>query len=984
MRFRVKIGALLAVTMLLCAASGPASAQVTSGSLAGTVKDLQGGVIPGATVTLISDTKQTKSNPIVTSSTGDFVFPSVTPDMYTVQVEMASFKTLKRSGISVSPGTRSSVGTLTVEIGGTNEIVTVTTEAAAIQSASGERSFNVTSTQIENLPIASRTFQAFAALTPGVDAGVNRLGGGGGNNFMMDGVVAMDPGNGGPALQVNTETIAEVKVLTSGYQAEYGRAAGLQISAVTKSGTNRFRGSVYDVERNSNWNANSRTNILNGDPKTVSKQRDGGFSIGGPMGKPGGANKLFFFYAQEWNPRSIGGDVVRYRMPTALERTGDFSRTLDQNGAPYPYIKDPRLSGACTAASQVGCFADGGVLGKIPASQLYKPGQAILNWWPLPNIDNAAGLAYNYELTRPVEKALGYQPVLKVDYQPLQSLRIGAKYAAYGQRSQTFLGVLPGFTDTKPSHMVTPAYLATANYTVNNSTFVEATLGHSSEQQEGCAFTSGTGNLGPAFCTSAIAQSPVSNYKTAGFGDLPLLYPDAQVIDRAYHYGQVLDGMNAPFWDGTRLWRAPTFSWGNRVANTPPNTPFPGFFQAGGTWDFSASVTKILGRHTFKAGYYYQYELHFRNGGTGAANGALSFAQDTVGTNPFDTSFGYANAAIGAFSSFTQISKFMEGKFIYNQNDFYVQDNWKVNARLTLDYGVRLVNQQPYYDERKQASNFFPDQWQTSAAPTLYVAGCANGVYPCTGTNRQAMNPRTNQFLGTNSALAIGTIVPGTGSLVNGTVEWGKGIVGTGYKWPVLAAAPRFGLAYDLDGQQKMVFRGGVGLFYDRPSANAAGTYGFLGGPPFTATSTVRFSQLQTLGTAGLTTNAPPTLNAHQVRCATPGLDAVQRRRADVAALGHVVGCLVRGPAQLQHDSIVEHQRHRHRERVPRVDRGPDRSRQHHAWGGVPRVDQSGTRPFVPGLRCDYAAALRWPADLPLSAVRRESPVPGRSVVRVQ
>jgi hypothetical protein len=128
-------------------------------------------------------------------------------------------------------------------------------------------------------------------------------------------------------------------------------------------------------------------------------------------------------------------------MPTVLERKGDFSQTYDNTGAPYPYIKDPNLSGACTSASQVACFADGGVLGRIPANRLYATGLAILNWWPTPNI-NGAGLAYNYELTRPVEKPLGYQPVLRVDYQPMSTLRLGAKYAAYGQRPQTFLGSL--------------------------------------------------------------------------------------------------------------------------------------------------------------------------------------------------------------------------------------------------------------------------------------------------------------------------------------------------------------------------------------------------------------------------------------------------------------------------------------------------------------------------------------------------------------
>ena len=98
---------------------------------------------------------------------------------------------------------------------------------------------------------------------------------------------------------MNVDSIAEVKVLTQGYQAEFGRSSGLQISAVTKSGTNQFRGSLYDIERNSDWNSNTWANIKNGDPKPVSKQRDWGYSLGGPIGKPGGANRLFFFCSHD-------------------------------------------------------------------------------------------------------------------------------------------------------------------------------------------------------------------------------------------------------------------------------------------------------------------------------------------------------------------------------------------------------------------------------------------------------------------------------------------------------------------------------------------------------------------------------------------------------------------------------------------------------------------------------------------------------------
>ena len=153
---------------------------------------------------------------------------------------------------------------------------------------------------------------------------------------MMDGVSAMDTGSNRPLLQMNVESIAEVKVLTSSYQAEYGRSSGLQITAVTKSGTNRFRGSVYDVERNSDWNANSKTNMLNGDPKPILKERDWGYSIGGPVGKPGGNNKLFFFYSQEFAPRTAGNNVVRFRMPTALERRATSRRRPTTTATSYP------------------------------------------------------------------------------------------------------------------------------------------------------------------------------------------------------------------------------------------------------------------------------------------------------------------------------------------------------------------------------------------------------------------------------------------------------------------------------------------------------------------------------------------------------------------------------------------------------------------------------------------------------------------------
>src|SRR5437588_3849980 len=231
----------------------PASwAQITTGTVTGRVVDSSGGVIPGASVTLISETRGTKGATLITNPEGDYVFPNVAPDTYTVEVVAASFKVVKRTGVVVSGADRVGVPAITLVVGGTTETVTVAAEATLVQSQSGERSFAVSTSQIESLPIARGNFTNLIAFTPGVkNGGANqdgaRLGGASQDNIMMDGISAMDTGNNGQMLNMNIESIGEIKILTQGYQAEYGRSSGLQITAVTKGGTNQFHGSGYGV-----------------------------------------------------------------------------------------------------------------------------------------------------------------------------------------------------------------------------------------------------------------------------------------------------------------------------------------------------------------------------------------------------------------------------------------------------------------------------------------------------------------------------------------------------------------------------------------------------------------------------------------------------------------------------------------------------------------------------------------------------------------
>ena len=419
----------------------PAAAQLVTGTVTGSVKDQQGGLMPGVTVVLIDESRGTTLSPTVTNTKGDFVLSNIPSGTYTLKVTMDGFKTLNRKGVAVSAGDRIGLGALTIELGALTDAVTVTAETPLVQSQSGERSFAVTTQSVENLPISNRSFTQLAALAPGVTTAAqpSRVGdrastGGSSNNVMMDGVSTMDTGSNSPLLQVNVESIAEVKVLVSGYQAEYGRSSGIQVSAITKSGTNKLRGSLYGVMRNSDWNSNSKTNILNGDPKAKLNEKDMGYSIGGPIGKPGGNNKLFFFYAHEYSPRTAGNDVQRFRFPTVAERAGDFSQSYDNNGALFPYIKDPLLSGTCSATNQTACFKNGGVLGQIPANRLYGLGLNILKAYPLPNI-NGAGLPYNYEITRPEEKQTANQPSIRLDYSATQKLRLTARYSGWASPS---------------------------------------------------------------------------------------------------------------------------------------------------------------------------------------------------------------------------------------------------------------------------------------------------------------------------------------------------------------------------------------------------------------------------------------------------------------------------------------------------------------------------------------------------------------------
>jgi hypothetical protein len=420
-----------------------------------------------------------------------------------------------------------------------------------------------------------------------------------------------------------------------------------------------------------------------------------------------------------------------------------------------------------------------------------------------------------------------------------------------------FNGTLPGFNDTQMSRPVITTQSMAVNYTFRPNVFIEASYGRTRNELSNCALGGGA-TPGPTFCSTAWPVGPLANAGEAGIGGIPLIYPDGRVVNPDFYTYSAMNKLSPPMWDNSRILLPPQFQFGSRVANPPPGNLLTGFYNTSLVQDFSASVTIVKGAHTIKAGIFNLAQFQAQiTGGAGGAIGTLSFAHDQPGVNPFDTSFGFANAAIGTYGSYSQAARFIEYNSNIRNTDFYAQDNWKVTPRFTLDAGLRFVHQVPEHDKNQQAANFLPDLWSLSQAPVLYAPGCANGQSPCSGANRQARDPITGQFLGPTSAVAIGTIVPGTGDSLNGLRQYGQGITEVGYLWPAIAIAPRVGAAYDVTGGQKVVVRGSIGLFFDRTAANATRASGT--NPPISENVTLRYGKLQSL-TGGLAVKGAPVL----------------------------------------------------------------------------------------------------------------------------
>ncbi len=788
--------------------------QTTTGTISGTVADPAGAVVPGATVHATEDAKKftlTASS----DETGRFVFAQVPPGMYTITIEMPGFKRFERKNIAFSANDRLTLGTLSIEVGQFAESVEVTTDPVTLKTESAERSDTLVSKQIENLAVNGRSPLALVGLVPGVVAtGDFRTGGPGGlgnisangaranqNQYTINGISNVDTGsNGSVNVTVSLDSVQEFKVLAGSYQAEYGRSSGTQITVITKSGSSEFHGSGYWFHRHDSLNANTWLNNRQGLPRALQRFNDPGYTFSGPIKK----DKLFFFWSQEYQ-RQLRPQTVRNRtVPTALERNGDFSQSVDSSGRPFPYIKDPLSTQTCSSTNTAGCFSDGGVLGRIPANRLYQPGLALMKMLPLPNAPSNVGFNYQSQISDSYPRR---EDSLRLDYNMTAKSRFFGHWLNNSNTYDSYYGsfVLGATVPITPIEYRNPGHgwAIGHSYTINPTTTNEFNVG----------ITNNSINIDAT--TDALTRS-----KTGV--NLPLLYPDAVQKDYVPNFT----------YNGTRIANSPVFGTGN--------APFVNYNT---TIDITDTFSKVKGQHVLKTGIFMQRS---RKDQTSFANNNGNYDFGDSASNPYDTGYGLANLAVGVYRTFSQANSYINGQYRYWNIEGYVQDTWKIHRRLTLDYGIRVAWYQPQYDASLQASGFRTDLFDASKASRLFLPG-----KDASGT-RVAMDSITGTIL---PAAAIGQIVPNTGSITNGI------LLGKTDRYlmanPKPTLGPRLGIAWDITGEQRFVIRTGAGIFYDRYQGNRI--FDLVRNPPESISPTLNYGFAKDIS-SGNALLAPPTL----------------------------------------------------------------------------------------------------------------------------
>lgn len=656
-------GALLVLLLTVGLAPGLANAQALYGSLVGNVVDQNGAAVPSVSVT-ITNTGTSLKLDTVTDDTGSYVLRNLPTGTYDMTLSRAGFKQLQQTAISVTAGDPKRIDAA-LEIGTTQETVTVTADAATLQTEKSDISTEITSKEVISLPLNQyRNYQSLLNLVPGAtptqfqNALIDTPGQSlrtwvngvqpNSNTTRVDGAVSVNvwlPHHAG-YIQ-SAETIETVNIATNNFDAGTGMAGGAAQTVVTKSGTNEFRGSGFWFINNDKLNSNSFFNNAFGLPRTPLDRDTFGGTLGGPILK----DKLFFFAAAEYF-RDRRTSNINYTVPTARMRNGDFSEVA----ARYPNFRiyDPATGGAAGAGrTEFNNFT-------IPGARISPIARSVMNFYPSVNSDrdlNGNLILDDFVQQRTVEVDRG-------NYDGRLTWQRTKDHSIWGKFSTLRADVVDNFV------------LGFDNGSLGDTKVYVVSVGH-------------TWTLSPTL----LLDGNFGYYRQ----DQTVTGPDFGQ-DLGIELG--IPGTNDP--NDTRASGLPTFVNGigqgagadAAIGSTPNWMPL---FRKELNYSFSSALTKVFPKHEVRAGVdVVKLELNHRQAEFGqyGLKGGFRFSNTTTGAAGYVgqtwNQFGAFLLGLPDFYSKDVQTEDMTGREW--QTAFYVNDRWRVTPNLVLNLGLRLEN----------------------------------------------------------------------------------------------------------------------------------------------------------------------------------------------------------------------------------------------------------------------------------------------------
>lgn len=732
----------------------------TSGQITGNVADVNGAIVPDATITVLQIETGAKRT-ITTNNDGNYSITNVAIGTYRLTISKTGFKETSVSNVvvNVSSTTRQDI---VLQPGAVSEVVNITADNIQIESQTGTVGEIVTGEQVRELPLNGRSFVQLTQLQPGVSAANNfdskskGLFGGvdfsvNGNSaqsnlFLTDGANNNDTGSNRTILLFpSIEAIAEFKSLRNSYGPEYGQAAGAIVSIATRGGSNSFHGSLFYFGRNDKLNAAEFFANKNGTGKNSLRRNDYGFSLGGPIVK----ERLFFFYSQEWN-KEIRGQSRFGSVPTALERQGNFSQPRitagGQRCSPDP-IANPSHPGFATQI--------------IPAASLSAAGLVLVKIFPLPNVSNPNScINWAQSANSPINFR---EENVRIDY------NINSKNKIFGRYTQDHwtngFPILTGnlwgddaFPTIESSWAQPSRQVAIKLTTQLSSTAInDVQFSYSANR---IRVDPGTGGSLNAQINAAI----------------PGYFPTSGKVNGNNRPHPVFWGGIAPFYSssGSDLWT---------------QAPFRNSLDIYSVRD---DLSMVKGNHSLKLGFL--YDSAAKNEDSGPNNESVHFfgPASCCGAGGGNHSGNWGNGMLedlltdNTFFGFDETNTMAVGQNRYKNLEFYLGDTWKARPNLTLELGARYSLLYEPYDKRNFISGFLPSAYNASRPATDPCNGLVvpKGTNPCAGiTGASTPVQFSNRSLRKNS---YGNI------------------------------APRLGVAWDVFSDGKTAIRGGFGQFYLR------------------------------------------------------------------------------------------------------------------------------------------------------------------------